>query len=50
MSTGDRLEKRLRPNTEPIAFRDDDLGRTSQPHDDALVVVLRIGGFLEKMC
>ena len=50
MSTGDQLEKRLRPNTESIAFRDDDLEGTSQPHDDALVVVSRIGGFLEKRC
>ena len=33
---------------EPIAFNDDDLEGTIQPHDDALVVTARISGFLVK--
>lgn len=41
-------EKRLRLNKEPIAFGDDDLQGTSQPCDDALVMALRIWGFLIK--
>ena len=41
----DRPEKRLRLNTKPIAFGDDDLEGTSQLHDDTLVVTSRIGFF-----
>ena len=33
---------------EPIAFNDDDLEGTIQPHDDALVVAARINGFIVK--
>ena len=33
---------------EPIAFNDDDLEGTIQPHDDALVVTARINGFIVK--
>ena len=33
---------------EQIDFDDDDLVGTSQPHDDALIVTLRIRGFLMK--
>ena len=33
---------------EPLAFGDDDLVGTIQPHDDALVVMARISGFLVK--
>ena len=33
---------------EPIAFNDDDLEGTIQPHDDALVVATRINGFIVK--
>ncbi|XP_030970607.1 uncharacterized protein LOC115990989 [Quercus lobata] len=41
-------EKKLRFTREPIAFNDDDLEGTIQPHDDALVVVARINGFIVK--
>lgn len=43
-----RLEKRLGLTREPIAFNNNDFNGTSQPHDDALVVSSRIGGFLVK--
>ena len=33
---------------EKIAFDDDDLKGTMESHDDAIVVTLRIGGFLMK--
>ena len=33
---------------EPIAFYDDDLEGTIQPHDDALVVTARINSFIVK--
>mgnify|MGYP000856120115 CR=1 FL=1 len=33
---------------EPIAFSDDDLEGTIQPHDNALVVTARINGFIVK--
>jgi len=33
---------------EPIAFGDEDLEGTVQPHNDALVVTARISGFLIK--
>lgn len=48
MEASNRLEKRLRLNTEPIAFGDDDLEGTTQSYDDALVVTSRIGGFIGK--
>ena len=43
-----RPEKRLKLNKDPITFNEDGLEKTSQPHDYALVVTLRIGGFLMK--
>ena len=39
-------EKKLKYTQEPIAFNDDDLEGTIQPHDDALVVTARINGFV----
>ena len=41
-------EKKLKYTWEPIAFNDDDLEGTIQPHDDALVVTTRINGFIVK--
>ena len=41
-------EKKLKLTQEPIAFNDDDLEGTIQPHDDALVVTARINGFIVK--
>ncbi|XP_030936144.1 uncharacterized protein LOC115961279 [Quercus lobata] len=41
-------EKKLKFAREPIAFNDDDLKGTTQPHDDALVVMARINGFIIK--
>ncbi|XP_023922707.2 uncharacterized protein LOC112034148 [Quercus suber] len=40
--------KRNKPTREPIAFDDSDLEGTIQPHDDALIVTARIGGFVVK--
>ena len=42
------LEKRMKFAWEPLAFDDDNLKGTIQPHDDALVVTVRINGFLVK--
>ena len=42
------LGKRVKYAREPIAFDDEDLERTTQPHDDALVVSARINGFIVK--
>ena len=42
------FEKRMKFSREPLAFDDDDLKGTIQPHDDALVVTARINGFLVK--
>ena len=42
------LEKKMKFAREPFAFDDDDLERTIQPHDGALVVTVRISGFLVK--
>ena len=52
-STGGFLEdqpptKRMKSQLEPIAFDDEDLEGTTQPHDDALVIAARISGFLVK--
>lgn len=44
----DRPEKRLKKTSILIMFDEEDLNGTSQPHDDALVVTSRIGGFLVK--
>ena len=44
----ERPRKKPRSTKEKIAFDNDDLEGTTQPHDDALVVTLRIGGFLIK--
>ena len=40
--------KRTKGRLEPIAFDDEDLEGTIQPHDDALVIAARISGFLVK--
>ena len=52
-STGDFSEnlpptKRTKGRLEPIAFDDEDLEGTIQPHDDALVIAAWISGFLVK--
>ena len=39
-------EKKLKIIQEPIAFNDDDLDGTIQPHDNALVVTARINCFI----
>ena len=41
-------EKKLEYTWEPIAFNDDDLEGTIQPHDNALVVIAQINGFIVK--
>ena len=41
-------EKRKKVERLAISFGEDDLEGTIQPHDDALVVTARIGGFLVK--
>nr|XP_023922510.1 uncharacterized protein LOC112033960 [Quercus suber] len=40
--------KKVKCTREPIAFSDNDLEGTVQPHDNALVVAARISGFLVK--
>ncbi|XP_023925089.1 uncharacterized protein LOC112036479 [Quercus suber] len=40
--------KKMKPIQEPIAFDDSDLEGTVQPHDDALIVVARVGDFIVK--
>ena len=40
--------KRTKGQLEPIAFDDEDLEGTIQPHDDALVIAARISGFFVK--
>ncbi|XP_075669902.1 uncharacterized protein LOC142639637 [Castanea sativa] len=40
--------KRMKYVQEPIAFNDEDLEGTAQPHDDALVVTAWINGFVVK--
>ncbi|XP_023927698.1 uncharacterized protein LOC112039087 [Quercus suber] len=40
--------KKIKPTREPIAFGDSDLEGTIQPHDDALIVTVRVGGFVVK--
>lgn len=42
------LRKKPKLSRGPIEFRDEDLERTTQPHDDALVITARIGGFVVK--
>lgn len=44
----DCLGKKVRPTRGQITFDDDDLNGNSKPHNDALMVTLRIGGFLVK--
>ena len=39
-------EKKMKIGMEPIAFNDDDLEGTIQPHNDALVVTTQINGFI----
>ena len=41
-------EKKFKYIWEPIAFNDDDLEGTIQPHDNALVVIAQINGFIVK--
>ncbi|XP_050255581.1 uncharacterized protein LOC126701492 [Quercus robur] len=41
-------EKKLKYTRDPIAFNDDDLEGTIQPHDDALVITARMNGFIIK--
>ena len=41
-------EKKLKLTQEPIAFNDNELEGTIQPHDDALVVMAQINGFIVK--
>ena len=41
-------EKKLKFTWEPIAFNDDDLEGTIQSHDDAMVVIAQINGFIVK--
>ena len=41
-------KKKLKRNSVLIIFGETNLEGRSQPHDDALVVTLRIGGFLMK--
>ena len=41
-------EKKMKFAREPLAFDDNDLEGTVQPHDDALVVTTRISGLLVK--
>ena len=40
--------KKMKSQSEPIAFDDEDLDGTIQPHDDALVITAWISGFLVK--
>ena len=40
--------KRVKYARESIAFNDEDLEGTTQPHDDALVVTAQINGFIVK--
>ena len=42
------LDKKIKFAQEPIAFEDDDLKGIIQPHDDALVFIAQITGFLVK--
>ena len=42
------LEKKVRTDRKLIAFSNEDLEETIQPHDDVLVVTARISGFLVK--
>ena len=41
-------EKKVKIGREPIAFNKNDLEGTSQPYDDATVVMARINGFIVK--
>ena len=41
-------EKKMKFTREPVAFNEDNLEGTIQPHDDALVVTAQISGFLVK--
>ena len=45
---GDSVEKKQKVERLTISFGEDDLEGMVQPHDDALVVMARIGGFLVK--
>ncbi|XP_050278070.1 uncharacterized protein LOC126719580 [Quercus robur] len=45
---GESPEKRTRVSRLTISFGEEDLEGTIQPHDDALVVIARISGFLVK--
>nr|XP_023889000.1 uncharacterized protein LOC112001068 [Quercus suber] len=41
-------KKKMKIGREPITFNDDDLEGTIQPYDDAVVVTVRINGFIVK--
>ena len=42
----DLVPKRARMEVRPVlSFLDEDKVRTTQPHDDALVIKLKIGGY-----
>ena len=45
---GESLKKRMKVGRRTISFDEEDLEGTIQPHDDALVVIARINGFLVK--
>ena len=42
------FKKKMKFSRKPIAFNDDDLEGTIQPHDDALVVLAQVNGFIVK--
>ena len=47
--TGEQpFEKKLKYTQKPIVFNDDDLEGTIQPHNDPLVVTIRINSFIVK--
>ena len=45
---GESAKKKKKVGRLTISFKEDDLEGTVQPHDNALVVTARIGGFLVK--
>ena len=45
---GESPEKRMKVGRQIISFDEEDLEGMIQPHDDALVVIARISGFLVK--
>nr|XP_023886906.1 uncharacterized protein LOC111999007 [Quercus suber] len=47
-SSEQHSKKKIKFTQEPIAFNDDDLEETIQPHDDVLVVTAWMNGFIVK--